>query len=119
MAPQRQGLIMLRLPRLNRFFTLLWAAPQNTQKLQVSKQLAAKKSLQEMLERWEYATCKGSECYQRHDFRSAIMYFEVALSNAQDGLKQNSNCKTFLRYYTLANMNLAHALTSYKKNKHE
>lgn len=108
---------MLRLPRLNRFFSLIWRTPNDTRKLSVGKQIAAKKSLQEMLERWEYATCKGSECYQRNDMRSAIMYFEVALSNAQDGLQQNSNCKTFLRYYTLANMNLAHALTSYKQNQ--
>lgn len=108
---------MLRLPILHRFFSFFFAVQNDTRKLSVGKQIAAKKSLQEMLERWEYATCKGSECYQRNDMRSAIMYFEVALSNAQDGLQQDSKCKTFLRYYTLANMNLAHALTTYKENQ--
>jgi len=80
-----------------------------------AKPLPMKKSLQEILERWEYATCKGSECYQRDDLKSAIMYFESALLSAQTGLENDRKNTTFMHYYALASMNLAHVLTAYEK----
>lgn len=73
------------------------------------------KELKEILESWEYATCKGSECYQGNDLESAIHYFDRALFSAQEGLKRDRENTTFMHYYALASMNLAHVLTSYEK----
>lgn len=73
------------------------------------------KELKEILESWEYATCKGSECYQSNDLESAIHYFERALFSAQEGLKRDRKNTTFMHYYALASMNLAHVLTAYEK----
>lgn len=71
--------------------------------------------LKEILESWEYATCKGSESYQIDDLESAIHYFERALFSAQEGLNRDRKNTTFMHYYALASMNLAHVLAIYKK----
>lgn len=80
-----------------------------------SKSSDDNKELKEILESWEYATCKGSEYYQDNDLESAIHYFERALICAQEGLKRDRENTTFMHYYALASMNLAHVLAIYKK----
>jgi tetratricopeptide (TPR) repeat protein len=89
------------------------------------KQFFAKKSLadsltikgkaQRLLAEWEYATCKGSELYQQKDYKTAILMFEQALKVAMVGLDNQQKQGQFMHYYTLASMNLAHALNTYKK----
>lgn len=89
------------------------------------KQLFAKKTLaepqvvknktQNLLAEWEFATCKGSELYQQKDYKSAILFFEQALKASMLGLDIQQKQGVFMHYYTLASMNLAHALNTYKK----
>ncbi len=73
------------------------------------------KQLQQALEQWELATCKGSECYNRQEFKQAIVYFENALIQAELGLAKEYRQGDFMQYYTLASMNLADALISNEK----
>jgi hypothetical protein len=73
------------------------------------------KALKNILESWEYATCKGSEFYQIDDLESAIHHFERALISAQKGLKKDRKNTIFMHYYALASMNLAHVLAIYKQ----
>ena len=73
------------------------------------------KQLQQALEQWEFATCKGSECYNRHEYKQAITYFENAHKYAKSGLANKFRQEKFMQYYTLASMNLADALMAYEK----
>ncbi len=75
----------------------------------------SKKDSQQLLEDWEQATCKGSECYNQKQYELAIKQFEIALTAALAGLETQKKQKLFMHYYTLASMNLAHALNTYKK----
>lgn len=78
---------------------------------------ATVEQLQKMLEDWEYSTCKGSECYSQNELKDAIFYFENALSCAQSGLSSHHKTSIFMQYYSLASINLAHALIANKDKK--
>lgn len=72
---------------------------------------------QKILDDWEYATCKGSEHLNQDDFKTAIEYFEAALTYSKLGLKSPFWQGIFMQYYSLASMNLAHALMAYEKQR--
>lgn len=96
-------------------FPFLFSSKNSIRKPRKDKPVVITKSLQGILDRWEYATCKGSECYQQKDLKSAIMYFESALTSAIKGLESDRKNTTFMHYYALSSMNLAHVLTAYEK----
>jgi hypothetical protein len=73
------------------------------------------KQAKKMLEGWEYSTCRGSECYSQYKFKEAILHFKNALHYAQSGLEGGYKRTVFMKYYSLASMNLAQALTAYEK----
>lgn|GEM_PF-2727531 len=80
-----------------------------------SRELKTAKQIQQLLEEWEYNTCLGSEYSNQKDYKSAILYFEKALTQATLGLSTNKRQVVFMQYYSLASMNLAHALNQYQK----
>jgi hypothetical protein len=79
------------------------------------QKLKSEKRLKAVLADWELATCSGSEFYNQGDYKNAILQFEKALLLAKTGLATNKQRTTFMRYYTLASMNLAHTLNIYQK----
>ncbi len=80
-----------------------------------SKKLITTKEIQKLLESWEYNTCLGSEHFNQKEYKTAALYFEKSLAQATLGLTGNKRQETFMQYYTLASMNLAHALSHYNK----
>lgn len=80
-----------------------------------SQKLKSEKRLKAVLVDWELATCSGSEFYKQGDYKNAILQFEKALSYAKTGLEKNKQRTTFMKYYTLSSMNLAHTLNIYQK----
>lgn len=70
---------------------------------------------QELLASWELSTCSGSHFYNVGDYKNAILQFEKALKYAKEGLRSNRYRADFMQYYSLASMNLAHALNIYQK----
>jgi hypothetical protein len=81
----------------------------------MGKKVKSEKYLQGVLADWELATCSGSEFFNQGDYKNAILQFEKALDLATTGLAINKHRSTFMKYYTLASMNLAHALNTYQK----
>jgi hypothetical protein len=84
-------------------------------KLFMGRKIKSQLELQGLLADWELATCKGSQFYNQGDYKNSILHFEKALGFAKAGLLSNKQRTTFMKYYTLASMNLAHALNTYQK----
>lgn len=84
-------------------------------KLFSAKRSHAAQQEKTLLAEWEVSTCSGSHFYNIGDYKNAILQFEIALTCAQQGLDQHKHHATFMQYYSLASMNLAHALNTYQK----
>lgn len=84
-------------------------------KLFKGRKMKSRLQLQRLLADWELATCTGSQFYNKGDYKNSIIHFEKALKSAKAGLLTNKQRATFMKYYTLASMNLAHALNTYQK----
>jgi len=80
-----------------------------------AKNLKSKPYLQTLSNEWELSTCAGSNFYNQGDYRNAILHFEEALKYAKTGLESGKQRTVFMKYYSLASMNLAHALNTYQK----
>lgn len=81
----------------------------------MGRKMKSQLRLQQLLADWELTTCEGSQFYNQGDYKNAILQFEKALGFAKKGLASNKQRTTFMKYYTLASMNLAHALNIYQK----
>jgi hypothetical protein len=79
----------------------------------------AEKRAQQELNDWEHCTCRGSDFYHQKDYKSAILQFEQALEHARVGLACRSEKATFMRYYTLAKVNLSQALSCHRPRQDE
>lgn len=84
-------------------------------KLFTAKMLKPSQHSQKLLADWELSTCSGSQFYNVGDYKNAILQFEIALKSAKEGLENRKQRTTFMQYYSLASMNLAHALSMYQK----
>ena len=81
----------------------------------MGKKIKSQPHLQQLLADWELTTCEGSQFYNQGDYKNAILQFEKALAFAKLGLMSNKQRRVFMKYYSLASMNLAHALNTYQK----
>lgn len=81
----------------------------------MGRKMKSQAHLQGLLSDWELSTCAGSQFYSQGDYKNSILQFEKALGFAKTGLVRNKQRTTFMKYYTLASMNLAHALKTYQK----
>lgn len=81
----------------------------------MGKSLKSNSYLQKLLSDWELSTCAGSNFYNQGDYKNSILKFEEALGFANAGLASGKQRAIFMKYYTLASMNLAHVLNSYQK----
>ncbi|MGK0476974.1 MAG: hypothetical protein ACJAYV_002654 [Oleispira sp.] len=84
-------------------------------KLFMDRKMKPQSDFLQLLTDWELTTCAGSQFYNQGDYKNAILQFEKALRFAKVGLTSNKQRTTFMKYYTLASMNLAHALNTYQK----